>query len=721
MKRILYSLFSLLAFFGASALENGKTYAISQDTKAVFIKNADLASGKNAVMWTDTKVPAQRWLLEKQDDGTYAFRNLYTNYYLGVDRTSIGGIADQRIFSNFLTQWNLEPSGDGYLLVPAQNANVCLASVSENEGVFLSLVEKAKANSARSTFTLSADDTEIPTVYNEEVRDAIMDGFLGQYYHDASVGHVLGGGGWWGDAEMFETILDAFATTGDLRYKEIFHELYLNFIKRNGADWSGNEYNDDITWMVLACLRGYKYFGVTDYLTKAKSNFTIMYNRAHQVFGTLIWKQSQDNKLSTNSCINCPAIVAACYMAELSGNLLWYSRAVTIYEAQRKLLFNASTGEVWDSRAWNSDGTGASDFNHWVSTYNQGTMLGAALAMYKYTKDEKYLEDAKKIYERSRDSLTDSNKIIKVCQTISGDLCGFKGILMRYVRDYAETQHLEEPLLWMEKNAWHAYQNGTSKGVIWSAWLTKTDESLKRTEGDSEKNIKNDAFGASTAVSVAFNAHVNRQFSKNAIAGLEAVNFDDIQFTQIDDKLEDGDTPATTPSGVKDGFICFRNVDFENKGIHKAAVRVNATAGRSYIKVYTDSISDKTLLGRSEGFLTTEWQTADIELDRVITGVHDVFVQFSGTGVQFHNMKFIEDTGVKNVVADQECAMNLNGHELTVVCEETAVLSVYNAAGALEMSCTLQPGTQSVTLLPGVHICRLVSSSNSSSYKAIVK
>ena len=229
----------------------------------------------------------------------------------------------------------------------------------------------------------------------------------------------------------------------------------------------------------------------------------------------------------------------ACYLGELTGDKTWYDKALTIYEGQRKLLFNASTGEVWDCRAWNPDGTMESGGNRWVSTYNQGTMLGAACALYEYTKDEMYIEDAKKIYERSRDHLTNSNKIISVCQTINGDLCGFKGILMRYVRRYAEMQHLEEPMLWLEKNAWHAYQNRTSKGVIWSAWLTKTDESLKRMEGDSQKDVNNDAFGSSTAVSVAFNAHVNRQFCKSAASGLEARYFDELQFTQLDDVLAD--------------------------------------------------------------------------------------------------------------------------------------------------------------------------------------
>ena len=395
MKRLLYSLLLLSVFLGASALEIGKVYTISHGGKTLFVKNAEPKSGSNVVMWTDTEVPAQRWRFVQHDDGTYGFVNIYTENYLGLNGLNSGALANQRTYSVMLTRWNLEEAGDGYRIVSAQKPDFCLSVSSADEGASVAFLEKESADPASTIFTFT-EDSAVPAAYDASVRDAIMDGFLGQYYHDANTGHVLGGGGWWGDAEMFETILDAFATTGDLRYKEIFHELYVNFLQRNGQDWSGNDFNDDITWMVLACIRAYKYFGVADYLAKAKDNYTRMYNRAHQRFGTLIWKQSQENKLATNSCINCPATVAACYLGELTGDESWYTKALSIYAGQRKLLFNENTGEVWDCRAWNSDGTMESGGNRWVSTYNQGTMLGAAVALYQFTKDEMYIQDAKK-------------------------------------------------------------------------------------------------------------------------------------------------------------------------------------------------------------------------------------------------------------------------------------------------------------------------------------
>ncbi len=135
-----------------------------------------------------------------------------------------------------MSYWTLEEDGDSYVLVPSQNAAMCLAAASTDEGAALSLQERSTADAGLTRFTLRQDD--VPEAFGEAVRDDFMSGFLGQYYNKASTGHVLGGGGWWGDAEMFEVILDAFATTGDLKYKEIFDELVIDFCRRNGRDWS---------------------------------------------------------------------------------------------------------------------------------------------------------------------------------------------------------------------------------------------------------------------------------------------------------------------------------------------------------------------------------------------------------------------------------------------------------------------------------------------------
>ena len=712
------SLLSLAAH--AAPLATDVPYALGIGGKAVFVPNAATNSNARVAMWTDTECAAQRWILgqTESDPSRYTLRNAYSGYYLSYNGTRVGAPVNQLSFSNFSSCWNLvadDSAPDTYILVSAQNPDVCLTAASTDDGAYLSLQDRADADASLTRFTLRQDDT--PLAFGEAVRDDMMDGFLGQYYHPAQTGHVLGGGGWWGDAEMFEVILDAFATTGDPRYKEVFDELYTDFIRRNGTDWSGNEFNDDITWMVLACARAYRYFGTEDYLTKAVENYTRMYNRARQRFGTLIWKQSQENKIATNSCINCPATVAACYLGELTGDKTWYDKALSIYAGQRKLLFNEETGEVWDCGAWTEDGGRADGASHWVSTYNQGTMLGAATALYVYTGEQQYADDARKVYERARDHLTNRDKIISVCQTVNGDLCGFKGILMRYVRTYAETFHTEEPLQWLEKNAWHAWQNRNSAGVIWSAWLTKTAEDLRRTEGDDVKDVTNDAFGASTAVSAAFNAHVNRKFAKPASEGLLPEHFDDLSFMLLE-RGDDGRT-VTSPSTRTKAYIVFRNVDFGAGGLDRVMLRLNATASRSFAQVYIDGLADANLAGRTAGFLKKEWADVPVDLETPLTGVHDVYVMFSGAGVQLAEVSFGTQAGV-DAVAASAVSVKVDGSMVVVDTCEPAVLTVHSVFGLLERTLEVGVGRTLVELSKGLKIIRVVTPSAAETIKTVI-
>ncbi len=666
MNRFYTTLFLLLTVLTANAFELGALNKVSLDSKSLFVANASLDASANVVLWTETDVPAQRWLIATSSEGKVSLQNAYSGYFLGVASLHSNVVARQKAYSSSTCQWVLKPvegKKNTYQIFDGAQQAYCLAVQSTtDDGALLKLVEASSAVDSLSEFVI--ESAYLSTSFNIADREAMITGYMNQYYHKASTGHVLGGGGWWGDAEMFETLLDCFATTGDLKYKTYFHELYTNFLSRNGTDWTNNEFNDDITWMVLACVRAYKYFGVADYLTKAKTNFDNMYARAKQQFGTLIWKQSQSNKRSTNSCINCPATIAACYLAQATGDDTYYEKALSIYTGQRKLLFEPSTGHVYDSGSWNADGTVGSNPNKWASTYNQGTMLGAALQLYRHTHDESYKQDAEKIYEYSFGHLTDQHHIINVCQNVNGDFCGFKGILMRYVRMYAEDLRHEDELAFLEKNAFHAFQNRNSKGVSWSAWLTKTDEQLKRVENNENKDVSNDAFGGSTAVSAAFNAHINRVFQKDAFSEIGAAAFDDIQFTQISDTQTDGQTPETVGNALTNGYLCFKNVSFGSNVASHLLVRAYAGKSRSRIVVYVDSLADNCKIATSAFLKSKTWADYDLTLDSCLTGTHDIYVQFVNTGIQFHYMRFTSASYLTPDLTD-------NGGTLTVVPENT--------------------------------------------------
>lgn len=627
-------LLSLVAVQAAPTV--GKTYRIVISKKSMFVKDASLNRNDDVVLWTETDVPAQRWKLEKNTDGKYTFRNLYSGLYLAAKSTPAAGVTlvqQSGSVKRTTGAWNIKPvegHTDFYTISAGDNEGLCIGiDQAAADGNQLKLVEPATVEKANVYCSIIED--EVPTAFDAAVRDEMVQGFIKQHYKEAPGGHILGKGGWWGDAEMFEVILDAFETTGDKKYQTYFRELYNNFLIRNNSDWTYNEFNDDITWMVLACIRAYKYFGDEEYLKVARFNFDNMYQRAaKQPHGTLIWKQSQPNPLSTNSCINGPAIVAACYLGEMTGEKEYYDKALSIYAGQRQLLFDAKTGQVYDSRAWNADGSIANEgFNSWASTYNQGTMLGAATMLYKYTGEKKYKQDANAVYNYTSNKLTNNNKIISVCQTINGDLCGFKGILMRYVRRYAEDLDRKMALQWIAKNAWHAYQNrmkNRTHRVTWSAWLTKTAQNLCRQENGGITDVSDDPVGQATAVSAAVNAHINGLYDKNASQQIGVEFFDEIQWLQLAEKSSDDDTPETTVSSRDGAYIAFKHVDFGSNAVSKLLLRAKATASDAKIQVYVDDISSETLVAVSKEPLPTSWDNLVLDASKSLSGVHTVYI-----------------------------------------------------------------------------------------------
>ena len=77
----------------------------------MFVKDASLYVNSDVVVWTETSVAAQRWILEEQTGGKFSLRNAYTGYYLAYASNSDGAKITQRAASVARTAgaWVLEP------------------------------------------------------------------------------------------------------------------------------------------------------------------------------------------------------------------------------------------------------------------------------------------------------------------------------------------------------------------------------------------------------------------------------------------------------------------------------------------------------------------------------------------------------------------------------------------------------------------------------------
>ena len=630
----------------AMAFEDGQVVRLMRGGYSLLVENSSLDAGKNALLWTETNTHSQRWMLVQKTNGTFYLQNVYSQLYLGgisaaVNNSVVGQIAKANI--NSRGSWELVPveGAEGkYNIFIGTARKYALSSVADiTDGTGVTLLTASTADPALIEWTVEVDNEAEPYGFSKSMRDDMMNKFNSRHYRKQSTGYSIDNGGWWGDAEMFETILDAYETTGKEEYATMFENLYTNFIARNKSTWyqkgvdGYNEYNDDIAWMCIACTRAYLLTGTTKYLTTARNNFNGMFKRADCYGNDLLqWKHGSGQ--GTNACINGPAAVCACYLAIATADMSYYEKARKTYMANRGLLYEFSggkpTGKVWDSYD-----QGSKSYNYWASTYNQGTSLGAAIMLYNYYQDPMFKSDADAIIKWTLQDMADSHGIIKVCQTVRGDLCGFKGILMRYIRKYAEDMEQPQYYEWLARNAYHAWNNRNSSGITSSAWLTKAEEDFRHKEGDEYKTFE--SFGNSTCLSAAFNAHLGAVDRHDGFETIQVEDFNFIKNAFIQDSGNPDDGTGMAYNMRNTNNVGYRNVDFGTRFANKITVRANLlrSAGRLY--VYADAPDTKkgtllcTISGTNEDVTVNQWGTYTRTLNVPVTGNRSIYLVAAGT------------------------------------------------------------------------------------------
>ncbi|MBO4907461.1 MAG: hypothetical protein J5486_10625 [Bacteroidaceae bacterium] len=521
----LWMLFSSNTLF--AQLDHAKAYrieSVAAPGKVLMTMNSSLDDGASVVLWTKTDVASECWTVNVIS--TIGLRNAYSNIPFVATSASVNAKVCQA------------RSGNGRWVVETCDANAGIYKIRcSTKALFVTITDTI--NGTQPVLAEATDDknqlwhfveVEPKTSFTPAMREEMMDAYIASAVETKGTHRKTFGGGSWSESEQLEILLDAYETTGREDYLDLAKEIYIWYNANVGVTWTklvytddyhwfGHDFNDDVMWQVIAVTRLGLLSHNQTYINVAKRNFDAIYNRAYIPFtGLLRWAQESGDPYSTNACIAGPAEVAACYLGFAGCGEQYFKLARDLYAAHRQVLTNnMETGKVWDNVVWNPDSEKIKSKNEWASTYNQGTMLGAACMLYKYYGDEQYLKDAKKIMSWTKMNLCDSYGIINVCQGGDNhDLWGFKGILMRYVRRLIRDCGVTTYQAWMEKNALHAYCNRTPDGITPTAWLQK---------GTTENTA--DDFGNSTAASAAVN-----------------VIFPDDQELPYDENAKDPDNPA---------------------------------------------------------------------------------------------------------------------------------------------------------------------------------
>ena len=484
----------------------GKTYRIvpaGDETKSLFVENASWKDKSPVRLWTETDVPAQQWRAKSLGTaGKLAFENVYTGKYLNISE-------DKAVQTTSAYYWAMTELDDKANIYTLKNFTKLL---SKGDGTHGSQpIATTSAGNQAATSWQFIEVEEQPT-FTVEMRDRMAQGFLGQYLQSKGVALRTFIEGGWGESETMEAVLDMYQQTGDEQYWNTYNYCYRYFKEKVGDKWTGGtlnggyhwygyDFNDDVMWQIIGAARASVLTGNTKFLEDARRNFDAIYERANLGYVELLrWAESTGDRNGTNSCINGPAEVAACYIGIAAADESYFETARRLYANQRKYLFEPSTGQVYDAVVLDPANGSIKSRNTWASTYNQGTMLGAATLLYQHYGDAQYKQDADRIIDYAMRNLCDEQGIVKVCQNADGDFQGFKGILMRYAGLYARTFNEETVRTWLIKNAFHAYNNMNSRHYGHSAWLTKSAED----DHYGDVDYSHQAFGASTALSAAF-------------------------------------------------------------------------------------------------------------------------------------------------------------------------------------------------------------------------
>lgn len=324
--------------------------------------------------------------------------------------------------------------------------------------VFVSVFFLFCSNDVPSGPPLWEPDTTNVVPYTSDDATVAYEAFNKQFYNPEaklyySTTQKNGLGSIWTQAIFWDMAMDAYKRTNDAKYMTLVEDIYQgaydqydSFNYNNTVKWF---IYDDMMWWVISLSRAYEISGKADYLQHSVAGFERVWNGSYDpINGGMFWDFNHSGK---NACINYPTVIAAMKLYKITGDVSYLNKAKSIYDWSKNNLFHASTGRVADNKVGNNQGF--SDY-----TYNQGTCIGAAVALYKETNDASYLNDAKLAADYTKNVMSSGEGILPA----EGDWNEqgvLKAIFARYLMDLVNDGKQEQYLPWIRKNADVAWKN----------------------------------------------------------------------------------------------------------------------------------------------------------------------------------------------------------------------------------------------------------------------
>ncbi|MFD2613400.1 glycoside hydrolase family 76 protein [Paenibacillus gansuensis] len=269
---------------------------------------------------------------------------------------------------------------------------------------------------------------------------------------------------WW-EAQLWETVMDAYERTGSSTYRTMIDDIYTGFNNKY-PNMMDNAFNDDLGWWALACMRAYEITGTAEYRNRASFLFDQIYNFYDSTYGGGIWWKRDGSSPQKNIATNAPMVMTAMKLKKATNDANYLTKATTIYNWMKSRLVSGS--KIND----HVEGSGSGTVIDWDFTYNYGTFMGAALALYQDTGTASYLTDANNAANYGISKLTLSNTLMYEGENDGG---GFKMLFARNLNNLRKQTNNSTYLNFLQQNATQAFNHRrTSDNVIGSDWTAPT-------------------------------------------------------------------------------------------------------------------------------------------------------------------------------------------------------------------------------------------------------
>lgn len=282
----------------------------------------------------------------------------------------------------------------------------------------------------------------------------------------------------WTQAIYWDMAMNAYKRSGSEAHRQLVTDIFEgNYAHYAQFDWDNGEVwfiYDDIMWWIISLGRAYELTQEPRYLELAETGFERVWSGSpvvkdggsyDPVDGGMYWQWNQRNPPASKkgdgkmSCINYPTVIAAMALYNATGNERYLARAKEIYAWASDHLFDRKTGAVADSKHGKGE-------PHWKThVYNQGTCIGAAVALHKETGEQRYLDEALLAADYVKNEMSDAEGTLPFGESEEQGV--YTAIFAQYIVDLTADGDSNGYLPWLRKNINRGWQNrDPSRGLV---------------------------------------------------------------------------------------------------------------------------------------------------------------------------------------------------------------------------------------------------------------